>query len=267
MTQTPFKLTAKTLVFALAAVSLPVFATSSSQPLPVNELIERAPEIAPEGDTKAFAFDAIREIGLAYGIRAGLAWGSRDIAQALDVHAERLDRVFAFQPLMMPGNVVPPVLTHTTQTYDERSTEHVVLADAVYRIERPARFSSTPPNWRDYLLRTPGFNSTDIGGWVPRNSAERQHWERAVKEGWSQGIDQSQEIFEANLSRLTRDLAGMILYRQLYARNMVTEPIVSRSDLGVTGGGNEMNVNEVILHIRERSALQSNPAQWKVRRN
>lgn len=227
----------------------------------LDQVMALSPGVVSDGGD-SFAFSAIRDMGLAYGMRGGLAWESERINKKVEASSERLDRIFNFQPLMMPNSVVPPVLVQANDTFNQEASDHVTLADVVYRIEKPARLSSMAPTWREYLIRADDFNPSDVGGWAPRNEDEQKAWTRAVEEGWELGVTQAQEIFEANLSRLSRDLKGMILYRSLYARNMVTEPVVSRSDLGVTGGDDEMNVNETVLVIREKTRLQKNPEEW-----
>lgn len=237
-----------------------IFAPSS--PPSLEAALQSSPEAIAQGDD-ALAFTAIRDMGLTYGMRGGLAWENARISRHLETRSVQLDRVFNFQPLIMAGGTVPPVLVEVRDTFDRKGAEHVVLADIVYRIERGAELRSGPPNWRDYLIRSDAFNARDTGGWTPRNDAEQTAWKRAVEEGWALGIEQAREIFEANVSRLSRDLKGMILYRQLYARNMVSEPVVSKSALGVTGSDIEMNVNEQILLIEERTKMNRDPSAWR----
>lgn len=247
---------------ALVVVLAGGIAQAQSGSPELSDLLREGPRVQ-EDDSANFSFHAVREIGFAYGARAGLAWESRNIASELEGRESSLDRIFNFQPLMLRGGIVPPVLVMTTETYDQKNPEHVVIADAVYRIERPARFRSNPPDWREYLIRSSDSAPAGHGGWEPRTSAELKQWKQSVEEGWNSGVQQAREIFEINLSRLSRDLTGMIRYRQLLARNMVTEPVLSRSELGVTGNDEELNINEAVLVIRDRSRMQHDPMQWR----
>lgn len=253
------------MVVTASAADSPASAAATSVPTGLDEVLMVAPGPKQSDDSNALALSAVREVGLSYGTRAGLAYESAQIARYLETRANVLDRLDNFQPLMMPGNVVPPVLVETRQTYDEKSPDHVVLADMVYRVEKHARFSSVAPDWRSYVMRAYTFNKDDTGGWKPRSADELAMWQAAVKEGWQAGVEQAHQILKANFARLTRDIVGMLNYRQLYARNMVTAPTVSKVTMGVTGGGDEMNINEATLVIRERSALKASPSEWKMR--
>ena len=256
----------KLFTFKALAASIAFFAFSGNgfaqAPVSLESALGNAPGIQNEAQG-AFAFDAVREIGLTYGMRGGMAWENRRIGEILEKHAARLDQIYNFQPLMLKESVVPPVMVQTTETYDQKNPDHVVVADIVYRIERPERFRYTPPNWREYLLRSDQFNPSETGGWVPRNEDERKAWEKAVREGWQLGMDQAHQMLEANFSRLSRDLEGMILYRKLLARNMTSMPVISSSELGVTGNGREMNINERVLRIEVPSIMNPDPYTWR----
>lgn len=244
---------------------LPFMATASeSAPASLSEVLNNVPTQSKPAEGSDFAFVAVQEIGLSYGMRAGLAWASEQNSKRLESHARTLDRVYSFQPFMMANGVVPPVLVETTQTYEANDDgQRVTVADVVYKIERPARFSSSAPNWRDYLIRAHRFDASDMGGWAPRDNSEREIWARAVEKGWDEGVEQAFTILEADFARLTRDIVGMALYRKLHARNMISEPVVAKAELGVTGGGDAMNLNESILEIKDRAALKKDPFGWK----
>jgi defect-in-organelle-trafficking protein DotC len=55
----------------------------------------------------------------------------------------------------------------------------------------------------------------------------------------------------------------MVLYRTLRAQNIVSAPFVSRTELGVTGGGENMNVNDQVLRITALPALEPNSTRWQ----
>ena len=70
-------------------------------------------------------------------------------------------------------------------------------------------------------------------------------------------------MLEANFARLSRDLEGMILYRKLVARNMTTVPVVSSSEMGVTGNDRELNINERVLRIESPARMNHDPFEWR----
>jgi len=81
--------------------------------------------------------------------------------------------------------------------------------------------------------------------------------------GWQKGIEQAYSIFRQNLARLKRDYNGMILYRKLLQEKMVSPPFVSRTELGVTGDGNDMHVNYQVLRITALPRLQTDSRHWR----
>ncbi len=52
--------------------------------------------------------------------------------------------------MMLPNNVLCPVLAESRQTLNVATGEALRLADRNYKIIHQARFVSAPPTWRDY---------------------------------------------------------------------------------------------------------------------
>jgi defect-in-organelle-trafficking protein DotC len=62
----------------------------------------------------------------------------------------------------------------------------------------------------------------------------------------------------------------MLLYRKLLTQRMISPPFVARTELGVTGDGSDMRINDQVLRIVELPKLQTNTKQWQaivVKRN
>ena len=55
----------------------------------------------------------------------------------------------------------------------------------------------------------------------------------------------------------------MVLYRKLLQEKMISPPFVARTELGVTGDGNDMRINDQVLRIVELPKLQTNSKHWK----
>ena len=91
---------------------------------------------------------------------------------------------------------------------------------------------------------------------------QRRVWNFYLKRGWEDGLQQANDIFSANLSRLKRDFTGMILYRKLLAQGIITSPTISKADLGVTGDANAIRVNDEIMRITAHAALQPDSQKW-----
>jgi defect-in-organelle-trafficking protein DotC len=165
--------------------------------------------------------------------------------------------------LLLPHNVLPPVLTEGHNLLNLADNFTIRIADVEYQIVYPPRFVTAPPSWRDYIwmnYKKPEIPNSSL---LPKTSDESKVWNQYVKIGWNDGVDQANEIFLANVNRLKRDINGMILYKKLYAQNMVTAPYVAEADLGVTGDSNDMKINDKVLRITAISELKPNSKTWK----
>lgn len=206
---------------------------------------------------------AIKDTAFGIGAQGGLAWRAQQIDQILYKQASTLDQIFNFRALILNHNVQPPVLVEARNTLNVDDPDNIRLADQTYRIIRPARFITAPMTWRQYLwldYKRPEIPDTTL---LPRSTEERQVWNEYVLRGWREGITQANEIFVANLGRIERDVKGMVLYRKLLAQNMVSAPFVAKAELGVTGNGHEMRVNDQVLRITAHSELNVNSKQWQ----
>lgn len=223
-----------------------------------------ATEISITVDMPKIRLESIKEAALGYGVRGGLARRSYETGKILYDNQELLDNVFNFNALLLDRSVMPPVLSEAQNNLNQPNGDTIRVADATYRIERQAVFVTTPPNWRDYLVRDYHYK-TDMPADIllPKNDVEKKVWQQYVWQGWETGVRQANSIFAQSLARLERDFKGMILYRSLLAKGMIGKPYVAESNLGVTGDGNAMSVNDRILRITAKPKLETNSAIWK----
>lgn len=208
-------------------------------------------------------YASLRDVALSTGARAGLAWRSQQINAALLSHERNLDLIYNFMPLLLDRNVLPPVLIEGRYTLDQTSDEILRVADRTYAIQSQARFVTMPPTWREYLLtnyKDPGLPDASI---LPHSATEKEVWDRYIDEGWQIGITQADVIFTENLARLKRDYEGMVLYQILLTQNMVSLPFVAEVNLGVTGGANEMAINDRILRITALPEFNTASKEWE----
>lgn len=226
-------------------------------------LSPKAAEVRPLSEVGDVRLETLREDALAYGVRAGLARRSWEIRQILSRQERELDRVFDFRALLMDQNVLPPVLTEARDVVSTEGTDTIRVTDRVYAIVQQARFVTAAPTWRDYLLSEVNYSYQGPDGFLrPRTAEERAAFDAAIRDGWSAGIAQADAIFSDRLSRLQRDFAGMVLYRTLLSRGMVSRPFVAEARYGITGNSEQVNINERVLKITAMPALQT-PSAWK----
>ena len=208
--------------------------------------------------------EALKESARAYGARAGFYARAREINQMLDAEAALLDRNFPFGPLILAHNVVPPVIQTGRNTVHKHGNSQLQFADAVYEIVAPAKLAVAPPDWRTYLYVRANRPEPPDETLLPDRSkaAEAAYWEHYVEWGWRRGVLQADQTFTVQLNRLTRDLSGMALYRELLAKNMVTAPRLTEQQRGVTTDRNLMRVNDRVLDIAENTRFQADNQRW-----
>lgn len=198
-----------------------------------------------------------------YGITAGLSWKMNQIKiNELSQLEDRLNK-FDFSSLAIDAGVLPPVIIEGVSNYAQNNDDEVRLADKSLKIEKPAKFYSTYPTWRDYLVFDfPAPEAVPVSI-LPKTPAESKIWDYWVEKGFAQGVLQAKNIFQASIDRFDRDYNGMLKFHQLLAQNQITPTLVSKHNMGITGGGRELRINDQILRIQEHSALISDDSKWR----
>ena len=205
---------------------------------------------------------ALQDTASSVAAQAALAQRSKQINMVLQSQSRSLERIFNFDAMLLNHNVLPPVLVEARDTLNLDDSITIRLADRDYQITYPARFVTASPTWHDYLWMNYEKPEPPNITLLPKNKIEKNLWRQYIQEGWKAGSQQAMDIFSANLSRLQRDFNGMVLYRKLYAQNIVSAPFVSEADLGITGGGDALRVNDRILRITAMSELKPNSTKW-----
>jgi defect in organelle trafficking protein DotC len=211
----------------------------------------------------AIRMQALRDTALSVGARGGLAWRASKINEVLIQHENMLFRIFNFNAMLLDKNVLPPVLTEARNTLTLGGTDTIRIADTTYQIVNQAAFVTAPPTWRDYLWLSYTSPEPPDRSLLPKSRDEKLIWKKYTEEGWKAGIQQADLIFKENMARLKRDYEGMIRYRTLLAKNMVSPPYVAQMDMGITGGGSDLTVNDRILRITAFPMLQNDGQEWK----
>lgn len=205
---------------------------------------------------------SLKEIAIGAGAQAGLAWQAKQFNDLLEKSSAELDAIFNFNSLLLNNGVLPPVISEGRKTWNLSDEQTIRVAEKTYVIENQARFSGTVPNWRDYLWMDYTRPQPPDEALLPRNREEQAVWQRYLKEGWHNGVTQANKIYESNLAHLKHDMEGMLLYRKLLAQRIISPPYVAKSNLGVTGGGARLNVNDQVLRITGLPSLQADSEKW-----
>jgi len=228
---------------------------------------------APKKETKAkddedkLRLPAMQDAALAYGARAGLAWSTREINRTLEANSSELTKTYDFQSLMIQGPngvmVVPPVISEARDTWEAFDAGKTLrVADTVYEIIKQSTFTSVAPMWQAYLIGDFKEPEMPPEALAPKDESEVERWRGWVQEGWKKGEQQAKEIFESNQARLNRDFTGMVRYRQLLEEGKVAAPVLAEGNMGVTGTGQDMRVNDRAIRITRDPTLVVQPNGW-----
>lgn len=205
----------------------------------------------------------MEEAALSYGAQSALAYYGSKFNQVVLDTAPQMDQIYNFNRFILSNNVLPPVIRQSRKEMAADGYESLRLADRTIQILKPARFVTTPPSWRDYVvinIQRPDLPDERL--W-PSTADEYGQWVKSVEKGWMQGKQQMMDIAVQKLSLLQQDYTGIILYHELLAQNMVSEPAVGRDKLGVTGDKSSLRLNDQVLRITARSDLNTTPKNWK----
>jgi len=209
--------------------------------------------------------EALMEAALEVGAQGGLLSQSMEINAFLESTKDGLDRQFPFYPLLIDGEILPPVILESRQAVTSSDDGRTMrVADATYKIKSDARFVSAAPTWRDYLFMDQQGIMLPHKSVAPETGAEKKLWFEMVKKGWRSGVQQADQIYDLALNDLRQDYVGMVTYRKLLAEGKVSKPEIERNNLGVTGSGREMVIGDRVKQITIDSALQVDKSyEWK----
>ena len=250
----------------------PVVEPSPPPPGLVDLQEQRDTNDMPKGDNSVTAGlqirrDAMREAALSFGARGGLAFRTFEIQRRLAEYDTSFTKMYDFKRLLIaaPSGLLiePPVISEGQKAVIVNGGgQEAAVADRIYKINRAARIVTAARDWHLYLERDWGHVDPPPGMLLPSTDEERAQWRAWVSEGWTEGLKQGQEIFEADLIRLTNDIVGMARYRELLAQGMISPPYALQEDRGVTGGGSEMRIGDRGLMITGPSAFIPRSDKW-----
>lgn len=211
----------------------------------------------------------LREAATLLGARQGLRDKSCAIRAEIELKRSALDKKYRFGDLMMGRGIFPPVISEARNSVSLEATV-MRVASRVYHLDEAARVVDVPPTWRDWLyvgLSTEPCDAT-LGTSLsnqtkPQNAQEEVFFRSVLQRGYSQGERQAADVLEANLARLERAYAGMRRYYDLYARGMVSAPVVITStDIVKRDDPNTLVVGNTLIRITVPSNFVEATGRW-----
>lgn len=250
------------LLSALSALAAPPAWPQSSLERLIAAPAARAEPVIPMVRKTLLAEAAAR-----MGTQAGLADRAKEILRVIGARENSLDQRYRFQQLIIDAALLPPVIV---QTHDAVSLDQSVMrvAKSVYRIIEPPRFVDVAPTWRDWLYlglagQEPPEASLDPEI-APKDAPERAFWEARLRAAYEQGVRQANLIFDANLATLDRAYDGMRTYFDLYARRMISAPVLSSTtDVATRDDENTLAVGSTIFRVVVNPRFEDAPKAWE----
>ncbi len=221
-------------------------------------------------DALEMRLDALKEAALSYGALSGLIHRNWEIFHIVEKKEIVLDAIFNFSRLMIPAHygtlIEPPIISESENAFllgDGGMSASIT--SKIYSIGENAKIVSSSRNWREYLLNHIDLTVAEKPDQIlrPRTSKEKDLWEEYVEKGWREGVEQANDIFEDSLALLVADYVGMVRYRKLLAQKMISEPFAVKENKGVTGGGDEMRIDDKAVIITSIPSLNRSSDSWE----
>jgi len=237
----------------------------------LSSLKGKAPS-ADDEDNEKSGFNlrerVLRTSALSIGAQAGLYRETQRMQLVIDQYDAEMARIYNFRPLMIKdqnGRLIKPAVITEVNGEKSRNQNGQVLrvASKMFRIIRPPEFVLTPPYWREYLDLNFPKPVPPREALLPQNDTEQAIWKTNIAKGWKLGIEQAYQISEVRLAQLARDYIGMVRYHQLRDRRIVSEPVVDESYYPVSGGGDQLVIQDTILTIKATSRLEVGSDGWR----
>lgn len=213
--------------------------------------------------------NAVRDAGRRLGATTAYAKQAEHLYSSVAIYDDYLAEIFDFGGLMLPEGIIPPVLAQTENTISfnrENGRETKEIRAQVLKTVRKARFANSGgPHWRTYLRLTLPAQETPHPKLQDEIDAHRDAWQRGVREGYEKGVEQANQAFEIAINEMSRDYAGMQLFRLLWLAGQVEAPKIVDQNANVIGGGrgsDEMSIGVRRVVISEPVYFINDASQW-----
>lgn len=253
-----------------APISLEAVQAMYSAPTHIQQSAEvpggaAVPSVPQRNDAQKARTRALADAGISVGVRTGLAWQLRNVNVAVQKTSRDLDFIYDFGPLMIQSSVVPAVITEARDLYNQDGDLAVRRSGVFFQIERQARFSSTPPNWREYLtFPKVSVDASSLRSFLaPSTDEERELWRAAVADGWKQGVEQANIMLAQAMDRLNRDFVGITRFHRLVIQGRLSMPAVATESIPVTKSAGSLVIDETLLRITTLPDFNSRVEGWQ----
>ena len=209
---------------------------------------------------------AIKEAARLVTFQTAITWRYRQLAARTEEFSTIMDAAFNFTPLVLTQGealIMPPLLARAGASMRIEEPGTATAAKATYEMLEPAQYIAVVPHWRTFLMMDdfpePEKPNPAV---LPQSSEERAIWRRAVRDAWTQGLKEADQLYADNVARMVRIYRGAMLYHLLTAQHLLSRISTASSDLGMhtTDNGNKLNIGQRVYRITAPSSFMVAPS-------
>ena len=201
-----------------------------------------------------YHLQVLSETAKAYGFQAGFSFQYSKFMREVEEKRAKFSQIFDFRRLLLNDMVLPPVIMATGQAMLVESPILAKEVEAQYKIVADARIISQPPTFADYL-----WAETQVlkphKAVTPKTKAETSLWTKSFDAGFDAGIEHAYSVFEQAMDKLIADYRGILQFKLLAKRGLVSLPILASGEPTVQVGDKVLAVNQKIFRITMPAAF------------
>ena len=238
------------------------------EPTELADLLEMKGQPAKEKTAvKMLRPNAIREAAQLMGFQSGIAWRYGQLLAETENYSPVMDAAFNFAPLLLTQGealILPPQISSGGASMRIEDADTATSAKTTYELLEPAKFISTVPMWREFLMADDFPKAEEPNPAIlPRDSNERAVWRKAIREAWNQGIAEADQLYADNVFRMARSYKGILLYHLLTARHLLSRVHTASANLGIRTQGNKLNIGQNVYRITAPARFTPHKAKGK----
>lgn len=215
---------------------------------------------------------AIREAAQLATFQKAMAWRYGQLVEETEKYGNIMDAAFNFSPLLLTQGqalIMPPLLAKGGASMRIEDGDTATSAKNTYELLEPARYISTPPTWREFLMADNFPKAEEPNpALLPRTDKERAIWRKAVREAWAEGVNQADQLYADNVARMTREYRGVMLYHLLTGQHLLSKISTASADLGrhSSDKGRKLAIGQQVYRITKPSSFILNPGKKRAKK-